>query len=68
MIKDLRKKIFSQGLLLVFAWRLLDYSLFLQHEHLTLLNYEKVNDDTDGCRIRHHSKRSVQHQLLQPVW
>ena len=24
-------------------------------------DYEKVNDDIDGCRIRHRSKRSVQH-------
>ena len=48
---------FSQALLLVFAWRKLISFLSLQKFYVfqKRLNYEKSNDDTDGCRIRHRS-------------
>ena len=47
---------FSQGLLLVFAWRVEDYSLSLHQ--ILIVDYEEINDDIDGCHIRHRSKRT----------
>ena len=48
---------FSQGLLLVFAWRQEDYSLSLRQTFKDV-DYEEINDDIDGCHIRHRSKRT----------
>ena len=60
-MNSIKKILLSQALLSVFVWIEKTIMVILQHYKLQFKqhDYEKGNDDTDGCRIRHHSKRSV---------